>query len=126
MGERVVGDGAICGCVMLQNRVEGREESEGGFSAVEEKLLKCFADFLGVAIMVVDLVQVSKTVHNEFTGMANRIDELTGGNKAVEVANDMMRLEEMTSASRNKALHSLFDIEKELDSQSAVIEALLH
>ena len=129
LGERVVGDGRIMGCVLLQNREEaagGGISRKSAFKGIDEALLKCFCDFLGVAIMVADLRQMSATVHSEFNGMANKIDELMDGGKAVEVAGDMMRLEEMTSASRNKALHSLFDIEKELDSQSAVIEALLH
>jgi len=132
LGERLVGDGEISGCVLLQNRAENsglnvnEEEGEGRFKGVDEALLKCFCDFVGVAIMVVDLMEVSKAVHGEFNGMANKIDELTQGDGAIGVANDMIKLEEMTSASRNKALHSLFDIEKELDSQSAVIEALLH
>jgi len=71
-------------------------------------------------------VVLSSAVHKEFSGMASQIDALTHGNQAIEVASDMMRLEEATAASRNKALHSLFDIEKELESQNAVMEALLH
>jgi len=47
------------------------------------------------------------------------------GEQAISFSSDMLKSEEATSNSRNKALHSLFNIEKELDSQSAVLEALL-
>jgi len=133
-GEKITGDGKISGCVLLQNRRAAIGGDGGGdskrFSSVDEALLKCYCDFFGVAIMVIDLneraVVLSSAVHKEFSGMASQIDALTHGNQAIEVASDMMRLEEATAASRNKALHSLFDIEKELESQNAVMEALLH
>jgi len=121
---------------MLQNRQQIGEVVVGGvgnnkniFKGVDEALLKCFSDFLGVAIMVLDLheraILLSSSVHKEFSGMANKIDELMSGEQAISFSSDMLKSEEATSNSRNKALHSLFNIEKELDSQSAVLEALL-
>lgn len=115
----------VIGAVMMQNKAGG-----GEFLASDEGILTCFADFVAVGRLNTELqeraILMSTSLHGEFKGMNDRIEELLAGKRALESAEDMLKTEEEGGIARARGLRSLVDLEEELDRQSEVVDALLH
>lgn len=115
----------VIGVIMVQNKIDAIE-----FGKTEEGLLRIFGDFLSVALANTELqqraIQISTSVHAEFSGMSEKIDELMTGKQALHSAEGMLLAEEETGRARQKAIYDLMSVEKELDKQADVVDALLH
>ena len=118
-----IGDSKVVGVIMVQNKQRGERE----FGKFDESLLCAFAEFLGASLQNADLhtraMELSRSVHAEFAGMSGRIDELLSSKDMMETANDLMNAEQESGQIRVNAIQKLMAVERELDQQSAAVDA---